>query len=96
MKDWYMLVRKGLPQRLLVHGDLYWPVTETFEDAKKLAKYIAKLHSVPDIRPYQIGSATGDSLEVQLTLALQEGCAAVICVGCWVNDKPKWKWLPFD
>lgn len=95
--QYYMLVRKGMVQRIPVKwlGDdvLAWPVVETHSDAIRFAARTG----IPGVRPALIGSVNGETLEGHIGLALEEGCRLVICIAGWNSDgSPKWKYIPFD
>jgi hypothetical protein len=92
----YMLVRQGFVQRLIVTRDgqevLVWPVTQTLADAKRLCEQLQR----PGVRPAEIGSAPGETLEGHIAMALEEGCVAACCVMGWQEDgSPEWGWKLF-
>lgn len=98
-KQFYMLVRKGMVQRLLGKNHdgqpaKVWPIAESHTDAWLLAKWFkAQSKSTGDVRPAAIGSVNGETLEGHIKMAMDEGCVACYCVSGWNTDgSPIWKW----
>lgn len=95
--DYYMLVRKGLVQRMYVEfrGERVkaWPVVESVRDGKRLAKFMNR----KDVRPARIGSVEGEDLAGHIEMAINEDCRLTCCVSGWNEDgSPEWKFIPFD
>jgi hypothetical protein len=91
-RDYFMIVSRGRVQRLDAskRGPVFWPIAETHADARRLCEWFGK----PGIRPARIGSVPGETLEGHISLAIEDGCAAVGCVAGWAPDgSPTWKWL---
>ena len=93
-KTFWMLVRKGLVQRIMLEGGRRAsPIAESWEDAQLLARYLGLGKRGP--APAKIGSGDGETLEGHIALAIQDGCEVIICVDGWLADgSPTWKSLP--
>lgn len=97
----YMIVSKGRVMRLLVYiGEdavrrRVWPITATFEDAMRLARWSG--HWDTGTRPTRIGSLSGETVSQHFDAALEEQCWAVGLVRGWTDDgSPKFSWFALD
>jgi len=92
-KEFYMLVRKGMVQRVNQPGiGKVWPVTETLEDAKRLARFFKR----KGLRPALIGSVPGETLEGHIQMAYEEGCIAIAMFDWDPDGSPRLRTLTFD
>lgn len=81
----YMLVRKGLVQRVMLEGDVKaWPVFHTAEDAQRFAKYARRKGA----SPAKIGSVQGETLVGHVALAIEDGCKKAVMVMGWKKGEP--------
>ena len=66
----------------------FFPIAESFEDAKRLAEWTGDR----DVRPAEIGSAQGETLGAQILASVGQGCTATYCVDDWNDDgSPRWR-----